>query len=109
MHSDVSCTVLCGSARKDFAFGSALVDVLLAGGHALHTFSNWLLLRIQVSIHGSRVPLTTTWPHRPVMFFPFPNDMAQGSIAMVEVIRLATLLFMGLTVATAGVIVVLYG
>ena len=53
MHSDVSCTVLAGRHVSDSAFGSALVDVLLAGGHALHAISNWLLLCIQVSIHGS--------------------------------------------------------
>ena len=66
---------------------------------------DWGLL-IGLSIQGSRVPVTTTWPHRPFMLLAHPNAREH---AMAEALRLVTLLIMGLTVATAGVIVVLYG
>ena len=62
-----------------------------------------------LSIQGSRVLKTTTWPHRPVMLLVYPKRQGTRELAMAEALRLATLLIMGLTVATAGVIVVLYG
>ena len=51
----------CGPARKDYASGSALVDVFFAamrGVRALHTFSNRLLLRIQVGRYLLRTART---------------------------------------------------